>query len=190
MIRPQVAVPVDHAAAAGTLLQQPCPPHQGGVETVECASGIGQFELRPQQHVAIGGLFALKVRQVLRYRHRDLGCAAIEGHQHRHQGIDVMRLDASIEHAAQQGALLRQPAHLHQPIHRASRRGQARLGQQRQCAIAGLQRQDTEVHAGGQARVQAYLFATIELARLHAGEVEERVAHRLLQLQHPIAGEE
>ena len=52
--------PSTHAAALRALAQQVGALQQRRVEAVERRRGVAQRELRPQQHLAVGGLLALE----------------------------------------------------------------------------------------------------------------------------------
>jgi hypothetical protein len=85
----------------------------------------------------------------------------------------------------------RQALHQHQPVEHRRIVGLVQLGlrHQPQGTVLPLQRHQPQVDIGCEARVQAQFFAAVELTRRQRGEVEERVANRLLQLEHMVAGQ-
>ncbi len=183
-------MPVEQEAALRAVAQQIGALGKRCVKAVERGRGVAQRELRAQQHLAIGGLLALKAADVFLRRDADLRRAAVERGQHGDQRIDVPRSDSRLGDQVRKHAIRWQASHQHQPVDCLPAGVQEAVGHEGQAGPRGLQDHQSEIDTRRQARVQAKLFAAVELSRAQRREVEVRESHRLLQLEHPICGEE
>jgi len=190
VLGPQIAVSVDDAAFARTLLQQTGLALQRGVESVQCLGRAVDPELRPQQHLATDRLLALESHRVLGAVDRDHGGVAIEVRKPVREPVDLAGLQHAVGDRPVEHAPGRQAPHPDQPVKGRGLWVRLSFGHQAQRAGAPLQQHQASVDAGRQTGIQAHLLATGRFARRGRREVEERVAHRLLQLERLRADQE
>ncbi len=183
-------MPVDDLAAQHALVQGAGLRVDGRVEPIQRDAGVERREPRLEQHLAIDRLFAAEAGKVGVGAEGGARGLAVEVRQQRDDGVDVgwpqrLRGDDLVQHA-----LVRQAAHQHQPVDRDARRRQPVFGKQRETTFVPLQRQQAQVDLRREATVQPELFPAIVLAQLRCREIQERIADRLLHLQHAFAGDD
>ena len=187
MLGAQVAMALDDAAPAHACSLQVFVPQHRPVHAVEQAVNLRQFEARTGEHFATRGEFVAQALQVLVFAEGRSRRMPIEGHQHLEQRVDVALPQFAAGDHPVEHPLRRQPLHRHQPVDGAAGSGQLLFRNEREDAVVPLQRQQAEVDAWREPTVHAQLGVGVAFARLHGREVEERAAHRLLQLQHALA---
>ena len=100
-------------------------------------------------------------------------------HRHRRSARGRARMAAPADNAGQ-------AAHQHRPVVG----GVAAIPVQAPACRGAAQRDETEVDPGRQTPVHAQFLAAGLRAQRRCGEIQQSLAYRLLQLQHPVAGQE
>ena len=183
----QVAVALDDAALAHAPVEERgVPLEEGEARVRERVHARGrEAERGKRERVAVLAQARAQARAVrLRVAQRGLGAREEAREVARHR-LHLRARERPRREQVIQHALVREPPHVHQPVHHL-----ARAAEREPALRVDRERCDAQVHVGCEAPVEAHLLLAVVAAQRRRAEVEAVVADRLLELPRVRVGEE